>query len=198
MSKFRRQLMMAATIIPPPPPPLPYDTQVEYLQSSGTQYIDTGINMQQIVVAKYTIQFTSVSGVQVIYGVYTDNSNTARAQVYINGTAWRDTNTNNLVTTGYSGSANTSTRYTLTSTTKSKLASNMTMYIFARNSDKSSPTPCRMKLYSMTMTSDGVLVRDFIPVVKDNVGYLYDRVSGELFANKGSGSFSYGNPVTNE
>jgi hypothetical protein len=34
---------------------------------------------------------------------------------------------------------------------------------------------------------------DFIPVRKGTVGYLYDRVSGALFGNAGTGVFGYGN-----
>lgn len=33
---------------------------------------------------------------------------------------------------------------------------------------------------------------DLIPVVKDNVGYMYDKVSGQLFGNAGTGSFIVG------
>ena len=39
---------------------------------------------------------------------------------------------------------------------------------------------------------NGVLVRDFIPVRKDGVGYMYDRVSGQLFGNVGTGDFVVG------
>lgn len=36
------------------------------------------------------------------------------------------------------------------------------------------------------------IVRDFIPVRKGTVGYLYDRVSGKLFGNAGTGDFVLG------
>jgi hypothetical protein len=42
---------------------------------------------------------------------------------------------------------------------------------------------------------NGVLVRDFIPVRKGTVGYLYDRVSGKLFGNAGTGDFVLGPDV---
>ena len=35
-------------------------------------------------------------------------------------------------------------------------------------------------------------VRDFIPVRVGQTGYLYDRVSGQLFGNLGSGDFILG------
>ena len=33
---------------------------------------------------------------------------------------------------------------------------------------------------------------DLIPVRKGNIGYLYDKVSGKLFANQGTGTFTLG------
>jgi hypothetical protein len=41
--------------------------------------------------------------------------------------------------------------------------------------------------------SQGVnLVRDFIPVRVGNVGYMYDKISGKLFENQGTGNFILG------
>ena len=44
-----------------------------------------------------------------------------------------------------------------------------------------------MKIYK-----DNVLVRDYIPVRVGLVGYMYDKVSGELFGNEGTGKFILG------
>ena len=52
-----------------------------------------------------------------------------------------------------------------------------------------------IRFYWAKIYSGGTLVRDFIPVRKNGVGYLYDKVSGTLFGNAGSGSFTYGNDV---
>ena len=51
------------------------------------------------------------------------------------------------------------------------------------------------KIASYQILKDNVLVRDFIPVRNEGVGYLYDKVSGQLFGNAGTGSFTYGNDV---
>lgn len=42
---------------------------------------------------------------------------------------------------------------------------------------------------------DGVVVRDFLPVRKNGVGYMYDTVSKELFGNSGTGAFILGPDV---
>ena len=40
-------------------PPLPYDAEVEYLQSSGTQYIDTGILITDVRAIAFDVEFTA-------------------------------------------------------------------------------------------------------------------------------------------
>lgn len=50
--------------------------------------------------------------------------------------------------------------------------------------------------YFKMSDGDGNLVIDLIPVVKDGVGYFYDKVSGRLLGNQGSGDFGIG-PRTN-
>ena len=40
-----------------------------------------------------------------------------------------------------------------------------------------------------------ILVRDLIPVRVGNVGYMYDKVSGQLFGNSGTGNFILGPDV---
>ena len=43
-----------------------------------------------------------------------------------------------------------------------------------------------------TAYNNGVKVMELIPVRKDGVGYMYDKVSGELFGNDGTGIFGIG------
>ena len=52
-----------------------------------------------------------------------------------------------------------------------------------------------LKYKSFYLKNNGELVLDMIPVRKDGVGYMYDRVSGQLFANAGTGSFIIGQDV---
>lgn len=50
----------------------------------------------------------------------------------------------------------------------------------------------KARLYNFSISDNGILVRDLIPVRVGNVGYMYDRVSGQLFGNTGTGSFVLG------
>ena len=49
-----------------------------------------------------------------------------------------------------------------------------------------------VNVYSFKLTDNGVLVRDLVPVRVGSVGYMYDRVSGKLFGNEGTGAFTVG------
>jgi hypothetical protein len=52
-----------------------------------------------------------------------------------------------------------------------------------------------VKYYSFKITVGNNVVYDFIPVRKSGVGYMYDKIGGELYGNRGSGSFTYGSDV---
>lgn len=72
--------------------------------------------------------------------------------------------------------------------------------MFAINSDNQPNNLARMRLYSLKIYSNGVLVRDFIPVRFTNEqgqseGAMYDRVTRRLFRNSGTGEFIVGPDV---
>ena len=49
-----------------------------------------------------------------------------------------------------------------------------------------------MRMFSAAFSASDGKQFDMIPVRKDGVGYMYDRVSGELFGNQGTGAFLIG------
>ena len=67
------------------------------------------------------------------------------------------------------------------------------LYLFGRSGGSITSFLCdigRTKIYM-----NGVLVRDFIPVRNNGVGYMYDKVSNQFFGNSGTGSFTIGPDV---
>jgi hypothetical protein len=50
----------------------------------------------------------------------------------------------------------------------------------------------KARIYSFVASVNGTILRDFIPVRKGTTGYMYDKVSGQLFGNSGSGNFILG------
>jgi hypothetical protein len=69
---------------------------------------------------------------------------------------------------------------------------NIYLFAFNYNGEGSTWRPAKMKLYSCKITDNGTVVRDFIPVRVGQTGYMYDKVSGQLFGNSGTGSFILG------
>ena len=64
---------------------------------------------------------------------------------------------------------------------------NIRLYCGAHNTNA---LACRF--YSCTITQGNEVVMDLIPVRKSSIGYMYDRISGELLGNNGTGSFALG------
>lgn len=176
-----------------------YDAEIEYIESSGTQYIDTLQNLQTACSTYIKMSITkAISSNAMIFGAFMDGANTVtpKAQLYINSSQnWTYSRTENIAVSGITQDTAVSlnTIYELTVTTQSQ-TNDLKAYLFARNNNGNEFLPIDgMRLYGCTMTKDNVLVRDFIPVRVGQVGYLYDRVSGELFGNAGSGNFILGN-----
>lgn len=48
------------------------------------------------------------------------------------------------------------------------------------------------RVYSAVLYHDGIVTYDFIPVRVGTTGYLYDRISKQLFGNAGTGDFILG------
>lgn len=49
-----------------------------------------------------------------------------------------------------------------------------------------------LRIFNFSVWRDGALLFDLIPVRRGNVGFMYDRVSGEFFGNKNVGDFIIG------
>jgi len=69
------------------------------------------------------------------------------------------------------------------------------IYLYGRNGslDHSQYVKVGSKIASCKLYKDNnILVRDFIPVRKDGVGYMFDKVTKQLFGNNGTGEFILG------
>lgn len=161
----------------------PY-TELEYIQSSGTQYIDTGV-MFDVTNCRIIMDFQYV----------TPSANTWFCGVNMQFEGGIDENTAIFYTrAGFTYSGNDiSKRVTATGVNTKVLSANT--YMFARNWS-GQYNPASMKLYSAQVYKNDVLVRDFIPI-KDLVGTacLYDKISATNFYNVGRGNFIAGGAV---
>ena len=183
---------------------LPYDAEVEYIESSGTQYIDLGITPTDKVRYVIDIQYSDTSncfngafynGSRFYIGIYSSkfylgvfnqysnavSANTQRHTIEIDalnkigkidGTSYSIPWTTAITFTGYS------------------------LYIMARQGNSlAADSFCKERIYGVQIYDDNTLVFDGIPVRKDGKGCLYDRVTGTLFENAGTGTITYGNDI---
>lgn len=79
-----------------------------------------------------------------------------------------------------------------TSTKTNQYCSNSTNFALFSERANTLSAAWRGKVYSCQIYKDGVLVRDFIPVLKNGVAGLYDNVSGSYFFSAGTQNFRYG------
>ena len=190
---------------------LPYDAEVEFLESSGTQYIDTGVkpgpNTRVEAVFAMTT-FTANCGLFGARGTAWANNNSYNLFIVSNSgarvrwdwsgsgqyqTSEADTSTDATYVLGAAGGTITRNGSTVTSVSASKAAINYPLYVFNFN-NVGTPysTGANARFWSVKIYDGQTLVFDAIPVRKGTVGYLYDRVSGKLFGNAGSGDFVIG------
>ena len=190
---------------------LPYDAEVEYLGSDGYAYIDTGVlNTYNI---RVELDFSLLKGNigTWIYGArvgFGKSSNTLFLDK-ISGFEWRygtDTISSEKGGAGHFVASNLDNAnimtisgdlsLSLTAQTSSFITS-LPIYIFAlnNNSQASSATGniCSIKYFKMY--NGATLVRDYVPVRVGQVGYMYDKVTKQLFGNARTGSFILGPDV---
>lgn len=175
-----------------------------YLQSTGTQYIDTGIKSQ--VGIKIEMDFEPEQNGQVWCGSHFNSPNMSLLcksdgtwGYVVDATIYYGNSSVQLQRQKVSFEMNSSSQNikvngsTVLSSSKSiSGVSNANLYLFCRNeSSISSLTKASMKLYEAKIYLDGTLLRHFIPVLDtDNVACLYDLVSQEYFYNIGTGNFN--------
>ena len=62
-----------------------------------------------------------------------------------------------------------------------------TLFVFGEHHSRSSGSYSKVRLYYMKIWQGGVLVRDFVPGIKDGDGCLYDRVNGKCYFSRYGG-----------
>lgn len=191
-------------------------TQAAYIQSSGTQYIDTGVTGGTD--ASYEITFNMLGTLAVNYEQYFAGGgvNTAPKLFYLNGDAmviaqcsnentegywrlgWNDAVTRTVRYDGTTGKlyvdAVEQTNYGYTPTTKYIGCGwgETSWYVFTAPTERE--LGASMRLYGLKMYSGGDCIRKFVPVVRDADGAagLYDLVGQRFYENAGTGSFEVG------
>ncbi len=194
--------------------PLGY-TPLEYIESTGTQYIDTGVNPNNNTGIDVEFRFTQDLLNPRIFGERDANSgatNSFRAslnqqRIYMQvgdvdiGSAIGPTAT---VNTDYvlSYSASNSNTYYVNGMAYSGNApsaswtSNIPIYLFGAK-DAGTMYPNTLRYYYTKIYDNNTLVRNFVPAKNpDGKIGMYDLVGGRFYENAGTGEFVAGDPVS--
>ena len=195
------------------PAPLPYDAEVAYLTGTGTQYIDSGIECTgdlSVECRAYwpTDANTAIAGglKQVSGNIYFrhhfspmkgNNSNQYWYQQSNSSTASIRTNTSpgafySFSLNGSTGAWSLGSASGTVTTVSASSTTGKSYGIFARIANTGALQSKASSWAWCKLSKGGVLLRDFVAVRKNGVGYFYDKVSGELFPNAGTGSFTLG------
>lgn len=189
-------------------------TQLQYIESHGTEYIDTGFKPNQntrlvVDVGEPTSGYDLPNVSQCIFGARTapnDNAynffmrsdGTGNPSLDDYGTSRQNTGTEftydrATIDKNKNVTSINSTTYTHTEQT---FACPYTLYIFGCNTSDTVTFMCTVRFYSMRIYSsseDGndLLIRNFIPVKNPDGEYgLYDLVDGKFYSNAGTGAFT--------
>lgn len=192
--------------------------QVEYLESTGTQYIDTEVyaNLDTSVDVKFC--FTEIFPDNAIISADSGNSasNSFTLEYFTN-----DSETIGIVfsvdgasAVAYKGTTERALAWFEVNASKrglvinnvfypsqyqpSNFTSNYSLFIFAYGRRGVPIIFGKSRITYLKIYNKGTLIRDFIPVRVGSVGYFYDRVSKRLFGNKGTGNFVLGQDVDSE
>lgn len=179
--------------------------ELDYIQSSGTQWIDTGVSGDGL--GTFEIKFNTLGTMERPFEMYfAGRATTTTVKIYENASdhnivAQQDPNVwvlfpaadtiDHTIIVGSNGIYRDGTKivdYT-------PGAWGPKSYIIANSQDEN--IPASMKIYYLKMYTDGVLVRDYIPCYRksDNVTGLYDLVNNQFYVSIGSENFIKGNEV---
>ena len=180
---------------------------VNYIQSSGAQYINSEVIGKSGVRVDAKVEWTDTVSDSALIGARSGNTRFNVIHSYENGLGY-----------GYgswvsaSKSISVGTAYEITSTMKSgsqtvvvdgvtvhtatvatTYNTGIPMFIFGSNYGGTFDFKAKAKLYWMKIYENDVLVRDFWPCYDpDGVACLYDKVEKKYYYNAGSGEFIAG------
>ena len=203
MSNFRRRLMKSLKN--------KEYTELEYIESTGKQYIDTGVFGNENLVIQASYKLSDGNSVCYLFGACSAyNTNVfamsynplnnklyryfigARTEIYgsVNNDAFsKITDVQNSSFSKDKVVINTE-EYNVTS--RVPFSTPVTMTIFARKEPNKVTYFSKIKLRSFKMISNEKIIKDFIPVLdSNNKPALYDKVENKFYYNEGSGEFLY-------
>lgn len=211
MGESRRRMM---TEVHQPP----YDSKIEFLESTGEQYIDTGIipdNDTGIQIVYYTSRYNYLNENDFfIVGLRNNTSNTRwcigksgteKVAFYYGYGIYNHAPNQNRYDNKYIISLNYKNNklfevkdVAANNQTQQRTLSNLpftpqyNIRLFGGAGVDANYTKASGRLFSVIISQGDKIIMNLIPVRVGNTGYMYDKISKQLFGNNGTGSFVLG------
>ena len=181
-------------------------TELEYIESTGTQYIDTGVKAKHTMVFE-TIVARTVYANTVFWGSRNEGTyQSENNQCYLN---WNSSNIKMFSTnvndarnwdSGINPNEEEFCHFKNITCVDTMINSNYSIYLFALNNQGTTTvlSSCRIGLFKVVDNS--ILIANFIPCYRksDNVIGLYDTVNNVFYTNQGTGTFIKGPEVASQ
>ncbi len=174
-------------------------TRLEYIESTGTQYISTGITPTEN--TKVVIEFNSSSSSGVVFGQ--DSGYKVNAFMFAMTVVVFDSTKKDI-------SISANAKHTVQVAPKAfkiddgpsqyiyanKVKAAYPMFLFGNNRNGKFSEGVAMKLYSFKVYKNDVLIADYIPCKQGNAVGLYDDVAGAMNLPLGTGDFTAGPSIS--
>lgn len=198
--------------------PVPADlpegyTQVEYIQSDGNQYVDTGFKPNQDTRVVMDFELLSVTGqyADPIFGVRTSASSNAYyfwcsgtlvaaeqyQSGYNNGSVYLAAQRVGRHTVDKDKNVTTVDGVTTAQSAYAAFTASWNLLLFqSYNNGSLYSQTTHMRLYACQLYDDGTLIRDYVPCTNPSgAAGLYDTVGQQFYGNAGTGAFTAGPSV---
>ena len=173
-----------------------YDAEIEYLEATGTQWIDTGVSLSAgaFDMGVFFTDDPTLSGLN--NGAIGVQGDATTGQTYQKRLAFYHAgNTlNYIIDRGTAGNRISRSGYSVnTGKLTFAIVLNTAKKLFICRANGVSLDYLRGRVYYFKLWDENDnLIRDFIPVRINQTGYLYDRVTESIFTNQGTGNFTLG------
>lgn len=191
-------------------------SRIEYLESDGNQYIDTGHYLSSVNWFTYSFEITDLSRLAGVMGARKGDNNGTRFNIFTQNEKLRidivqNTSTYVAINEGerydfhyipyYSTSTNAIriNENAYSNTNNRDTSSNMYLFTFSDGGKPTGYGGAPQRVYGYKEYGPGwKLLMDLIPYKYNGEGCMYDRISGELFFNNGTGNFICGPEVPDD
>lgn len=178
-------------------------TQLEYIESTGEQYIDTGVVANTLTSVAMNFEWLGTNTAwMTVFGSYDNGNyfslwhqNTSDFKAYMGTSNYAITDSSKNISLELSA-----TKFKINSTEQTfstTIAASSNLYLFHISNGQDSYAKAVMRLYSCIIYNGDTPIRKFIPVKNaSGTAGLYDLISGSFFANAGTGVFTAGAEIS--